>query len=313
MVFGSPDLLEKSDDGTTRTELKKEWMGIEVIGETSIAGSMTYKDMLIPGFGSPGFILKTVGNARVLATFADGSPAIVEKLFGKGKVITFASNPFNNNLFTNTKAAELFHTIQQEFHCQTEQPIWRFRFPRPKKTMPPLWNDNMVCVTGNACAWELESIVDGPNAPLKFKAAYSLAPDLIPDKSANCGNLFNRKAALDLPQLKRNKTLPSLQGWASAWKTKEAFSITLDFPKQLQNGEIKLWCHGDIPSIELYAKSGNKYVLVGKAEISHTAESVDVREITIPFRGDFSDFELRFDLRSKGDFYLGELEVWTQK
>ncbi len=309
LILGSPDMFGKSDNGSTRPSLQKDFMGVEITGTTASPGKLNYNGLSVASSGREAFILKTLGKAKVIAAYANGNPALVENPVGKGKVITFASNPFSPGLFTNKEAWELFRSLQTAASCKVDEPIWRFRFPRPQAPPPSPWKKGMICVTGNACAWEMDNIVDGPNEPLKFKASYSIAPDLIPDKKPNCGALFNRKAALDQPQLKRKKTIPALQGWAAAWKNKDAFSITIDFPKNLPGGEVKLWCHGDIPAIELYHKGE----LVGKAVIPDSAESVDVREITIPFKTAAANLELRFAPRSKGDLYIGELEVWTKK
>jgi hypothetical protein len=43
-------------------------------------------------------------NAKVIAKFGNGAPAIVVNPYGKGKVITFASNPFSFSLLTDRNA-----------------------------------------------------------------------------------------------------------------------------------------------------------------------------------------------------------------
>jgi hypothetical protein len=104
-----------------------------------------------------------------------------------------------------------------------------------------------------------------------------------------------------------------LKNWAAAWKKTDAFSIQINFRKAVDSGQVKLWCHGDIPSIELYSKVGDNWVKEGSVVLPANAEEVDVREITIPFKQKAKIFELRFGKRSKGEFFIGELEFWQLK
>ena len=313
LVIASPDTFELSDDGSKRPGLKKELMGLEVTGKKLPSGGFQFENMTVTASGNPVWQMKPVGKAEVLAKYSNGNPAVIVNPYGKGKVITFASNPFSYTLLTDRNAWQMFRTFQKNAGSKLDQPIWRFRFPRPAKKIASPWKKNLKCVTGNAFAWELESVVDGPNALIPFTASYSVAPDLIPDKQKNCGALFNRRKALDEPAILRKPTLPALQKWAAAWKKKDPFAIQINFRKNIRNGEVKLWCHGDIPSIELYSKVGDKWVKEGSAVLPANTEEVDVREITIPFKQNAKSFELKFGKRSSGEFFIGEMEVWTQQ
>lgn len=313
LVIGSPDMFELSDDGSKRPGLKKELMGVEVSGKDPQTADLKFGNLKVAASGNPVWKMKPVGNAKVTATFSNGDAAVISNPYGKGKVITFASNPFSFALMTDRNSLQMFRHFQQEAGCRMDQPIWRFRFPRPAKKTAPLWPKNKVCVTGNAFAWELESIVEGPNKLCPFTASYSLEPDLIPDKQKNCGALFNRRKALDLPARIRKPTIPSLQNWAAAWKSRDAFSITLNFSEAIGPGEVCLWCHGDIPSIELYSGTGDRMVKEGVSVLPANAEEVDVRKIVIPFKQKAKKFELKFDSRKNGDFYIGEMEIWSRK
>ena len=314
LIFGAPDMFEYSDDGSKRPGLKKELMGVTVSSKKLPSGGFLFNKQMVTASGNPVWQMKPANkNAKVIAKFENGAPAIIVNPYGKGKVITFASNPFSFSLLTDRNAWQLFRTLQKNAGCKLDQPIWRFRFSRPSKKLVSPWPGNMKCVTGNACAWELESIIDGPNELVPFTASYSVAPDLIPDQTKNCRALFNRRKALDQPAIVRNPTLPALKNWAAAWKKTDAFSIQINFRKAVGSGQIKLWCHGDIPSIELYSKVGDKWIKEGIAMLPANTEEVDVREITIPFKQKAKNFELRFGKRSKGEFFIGELELWQIK
>jgi hypothetical protein len=70
--------------------------------------------------------------AGILGTYPDGSPAIVMHKFGKGRVITFAANPFAPQVTVDaTLWPAAFKGLQQTLGCKVDQPIWHFALPAP--------------------------------------------------------------------------------------------------------------------------------------------------------------------------------------
>jgi hypothetical protein len=77
-------------------------------------------------------ILLAEPNAEVLGTYPDGSPAIVSHKLGKGRVITFAANPFVPLVTVEPSAWPVaFKGLQQSLGCKVDQPLWRFVLPSP--------------------------------------------------------------------------------------------------------------------------------------------------------------------------------------
>ena len=71
-------------------------------------------------------------NAEILGTYPDGSPAIVLHKLGKGRVITFAANPFAPQVTVDKSAwPEAIKGLQHSLGCKVDQPIWRFVLPAP--------------------------------------------------------------------------------------------------------------------------------------------------------------------------------------
>ncbi len=71
-----------------------------------------------------------------LGTYPDGSPAIVARKLGKGRVITFAANPFAPQVTVDTSLwPALFKGLQQSLGCEVERPIWRFVIPPPPQSL----------------------------------------------------------------------------------------------------------------------------------------------------------------------------------
>jgi len=70
--------------------------------------------------------------ATVLGVYPDGDPAIVSWRLGKGRVITFAANPFAPQVTVDASLwPAAIKGLQQSLGCKTDQPIWRFVIPAP--------------------------------------------------------------------------------------------------------------------------------------------------------------------------------------
>jgi hypothetical protein len=72
-------------------------------------------------------------NAAILAEYQDGTPAIISRKLGKGRVITFAVNPFAPRVTVDRSLwPALFKGLQQSLGCKVERSIWRFVIPAPQ-------------------------------------------------------------------------------------------------------------------------------------------------------------------------------------
>jgi hypothetical protein len=102
----------------------------------------TPDDAEAAGTESPGpnqlEITLTDPQGSILARFADGTPAMVSRPFGKGRAITFAANPFAPAVAVDsTLWPELFKGLQQSLGCKVDLPIWRFLIPPPPVDSKP--------------------------------------------------------------------------------------------------------------------------------------------------------------------------------
>ncbi|HOX57080.1 MAG TPA: hypothetical protein PLC99_09330 [Verrucomicrobiota bacterium] len=85
-----------------------------------------------PAVPSARAIAPTDPDATVLATYPDGSPALVTRKHGKGNVFTFAANPFAPQVTLGvTPWSTVFKGIQQSLGCKVDLPIRRFLLPPP--------------------------------------------------------------------------------------------------------------------------------------------------------------------------------------
>jgi hypothetical protein len=94
---------------------------------------------LFPGrFGEQGSEVRALRvapvdqNVEIPGTYSDGSPAIVARKLGQGRVITFAANPFAPQVTVDASPwPAAIRGLQQWIGCKVDQPIWHFVIPAP--------------------------------------------------------------------------------------------------------------------------------------------------------------------------------------
>ena len=85
-----------------------------------------------PASSSARVITLTDPGATVLGTYPDGTPALVSRKLGKGRVLTFAANPFAPQVtLGGTSWPAAFKGLQQSLGCKVDLPIWHFLLPAP--------------------------------------------------------------------------------------------------------------------------------------------------------------------------------------
>ena len=80
----------------------------------------------------PSSITLTDTNAVILAAYQDGTPAVISRRLGTGRVIAFAANPFVPSVAVEKSSWPMFFKgMQQSLGCKVERPIWHFLIPPP--------------------------------------------------------------------------------------------------------------------------------------------------------------------------------------
>lgn len=326
LVLESPDAFRFNLDGAERRDFCQELTGLRL--EATRPNPGAFAIVADPGFpglsglntATPSFLKDiptaaiTGPRAKALAVYPDGGPAIVLNRLGEGRVLTFTVNPFTQDLYGNATWWSFFRTLQQDLGCAVDHDLWRFRFPMAPEPAPAPWPADLVCLTGNAYAWEYDAIQEGPNLRLPFKTEYSTAPDLIPDAG---DNLFNRGTSLQQKPVAASQKQPyaGLEPYAVAWRNQEPISVTLTFANEVTVSHLKLWAHGGIPDLELAALDQNgAWTTLDRHETANTPiGELDVREIILkcPAPVKTTACALRFAARNQ-DLYLAEIELWGE-
>ncbi len=139
LVVGDPEVFGFDIDGTTLADLREKLTGTRMAKETYRPMSATFSAQPLNGlafplseyYNHPAHPLTLVSeHARVIGEFPDGSAAVVEHAYGKGRGLYFAANPFAPDvLLQKSEIANIFRRIQQDAGAATDHPIWRFMLP----------------------------------------------------------------------------------------------------------------------------------------------------------------------------------------
>ncbi len=143
LVCGDPEAFSWAPDGTNISDRREKLFGVET-GDNVDQHAVMIGDRrarLFPRRADLGrqFTARSVRvldeDSRVLATYADHSPAIVSRSVDQGKAIYFAANPFTpETLFYDEPWTDLLREFQKAVGEEMNLPIWRFRLPEQQKT-----------------------------------------------------------------------------------------------------------------------------------------------------------------------------------
>ena len=272
---------------------------------------------------SPGVPAYMTDRVAVLAEFEDGSPAIAQHPYGKGKFILFASDPFErpkNALLVkpDTALVKLFAGIQKSVGAVMGRDIWRFKLP----SMPgPLQKEKGVCLTGNYVFDRNGPIREPNDLDTGGTYAYSRLPTGNPDavESADpipfaSGHLTNRVAAYETRKTGESYSLADIPNiplkWVVSWTDKTPVSVTFDLKKTYQLDRLRFVYSASMPALKVHGSNDARAwsaLAVARAD----NPGVDVKDLTLALKGAYRYVRLDFARRDEGDkFEISEVEIW---
>ena len=316
LISGDPEIFSFCSDGTSLKQMSEKLFGIAVKGDKE-ASHINYGELTLPVLSKSYTIqLRDNSNIKVLAKYDDGTPAIIEHKYGKGKALFFATNPFNLKGIENDEWKVFFTLLQKEYGLKTGHDIWRFQFPKsliPELTPSPKGK----CLTNNNLVWRMNEGLKLYNEETGGSYSYSLQPDKIVEQSGlqksysfAKGDLTDRHQAPTAGNVDLGKG--SINDWIVSWVKPEAFDITFDFVKPKNIGKVSLFYSGQLPAISLFASHDGENWVDLKTSTQKQASTEDVLEHILS--GDFGNYQylqIRFGERDGKSFTLAEVEVWS--
>ncbi|MDH7482396.1 MAG: sugar-binding protein [Armatimonadota bacterium] len=319
LVCGDPEAFTWAPDGSSLADLRKELLGVDVgpsVEQTEILITDDTSYARLKGLklsvGGSAFKLTVGNNVKVVATFADGSPAIIEHRFGKGKVIFFASNPFAEKTVGDQAWKDFFKALAENLGLKTGRDIWRFKFPNLKTVYQS--DPEGVCLTGNYIRWQQERPINVKNAAVKGTYSYMVPPDEVADEAGEIliefgkGNLTDRRLA---PILTKKVLHP--RNFIVTWRKTDQTAVTFDFGKPFSLKRLHLWYSDQLPEMIVEGSEDGKNwsTLASNPKQNPTEDVLDV-SLDLPSDTPYRFVRLSFGKRDPGaKMTLVECEIWA--
>ena len=328
-VLISCDPLIWSNDITSASmaDLREKVFGVRVGKQKAAARRLAFTQPLVAGVRElpvetekeRAYDVKVVGpNARVLARFDDGRPALVENRLGRGRALYFAWSPLSSATRKHAAWRRFFTKWYASLGGRTGHDIWRFK-------IPPLVEDEEkdpkgVCLTGNYGFWDRYKFIVGRRFNRDVGGEYALESrgrrDVYPFKT---GRLTNRPRLREMdvygkvhPLIWRSEFSPVR--WVEELRGPGAARITFDFKKARPLLRVRLYYAGAFPGAKLStSRDGASWSpCSASARAAKTGEKeVAFQDVTLakptPAR------YLRLELSPKGRLLLPEVEVWGEE
>ena len=263
-------------------------------------------------FAPDGSPLDDLRRKLIGASSASGNPSIIRNRLGKGKVLTFASNPFTSANVGDPKWKSRFTALAKGLGLKTGRDIWRFKFPEFKGVYQP--DPAGICLTGNFIKWHQERPLDICNVTTKGTYSYSVAPDGIADRGDasgvgfDTGKLTDRKRA---PSVLRTQLKPD--DFIVTWKSVNPVDITFDLADSYGVNQAHLWYSGQLPAITVEGSTdGQTWTRLAASPKQQPTQ--DVLDLALNWK---QSREFRFIRLSFGErdpvleMTLAECEIWA--
>jgi F5/8 type C domain/Carbohydrate family 9 binding domain-like len=263
--------------------------------------------------------LKAGSGCRVLASFADGNPALIERKLGRGKIHVFAFNPCSLRSLRSKKWRKYFHQYAKQLGLKTDRKIWRFAFP--DNLIKKLPEPQGMCLTNNNVLWRLFTPVTTYNQATGGIYSYSRRPDKIADQGGiknilfNKGDLTNRREAPSAGNVDLGKS--KMSTWVVAFSTNKEMSIDFDMKQAYPINRVELFYQGLLPAMEIsVSRDGKTWNSVKElSELENKTTTRDVKQKVVELKGNPNArfVKIKFNAsKSKQLLTLAEIEIWTK-
>ncbi|MCD6361491.1 MAG: hypothetical protein J7M38_11600 [Armatimonadetes bacterium] len=327
LIVADPHAFDHDITGEDTSRARVELVGAESGGTPPRGTNLTVKPhALLPGIQEPLELpvlapmerLTLAPGTTVLASCADGAPAVTLRKLGRGRVIYFALQPFNIASLISPEWQRFFKSLQKGLGFSTDLDIWRFKFPPFQTVEPP--DPEGVCLTGNYVRWrdDVQHLV----ADVDTGGTYSLTP--APDAAGDDGGVTDIPfTAGDLtdrtkwPELEKTEAasyklyVEPLSKWVDTWQAPGEVIVGFDFKTARPLLRAYLVVSGEIPPVVFEGSAdGTAWAPLGRAEgLSAGADVLDMT-ITSSVAEPMRYARLRFGPRGDQPMTLAEVEIW---
>ena len=334
LVSMFPDPFLKGLHGEDTGEIHRELFGVN-LGEARTPARIQLIDVpqWLPGYegahtlsvaGATARTLDPDEGTRVLATYENGSPAIVEKSHPDGgRAILFAFETGLNRL-SDAQWQRFYAAFARGLGIRTGRDIWRLQLPMPAINPPDHEPGEPACLTGNDFIWWENEVRTEGNRRIEGGAyRYSRPPAAPAEQHASGdsiaferGDLTDRLDApeagnVENPRGRRHTEVLSLDQFIVGWEKPGPVHVTFDLTKRCDLARLRLVYSGHLPGLTVVVSDdGNSWEQIAAAPAHHPTE--DVPDLVVDLKGASALYlRLAIPQRSPGErLLLSEIEIW---
>lgn len=311
VVSGDPLIFSNSIDAESLAFKRAEIFGIEILETGKKYTSVKFEKQNFPLL-SDSVKIRAIGkNVKTIATFPDGSPAVVEHRYGKGKTIYFAFRPFSlTHLSPQLPWLADFKQRHEKLGGTTGHDIWRFQFPKMQisRSNAPLGK----CLTNNYAFWNRFRLNDGIlyNLDTQGSIAITRNQKTIVSPFTTSKLTDRRSCFIRTEEYKKN----GYANWVEDFSGEKMTDITLDFKQEYPIDRLVLFWHGNLPDemkIATATVSGQWKPVNFAMQQKHSGKQ-EIVCTSISIGKTTRYLQISFSKKANTKFIIAELEAWSQ-
>ena len=242
------------------------------------------------------FIVKKTD--KVLEKYDNGEAALVEKKFGKGKIIISGFQLFN---FANNKLDGMIAKLHKANGGCTGHKIWNFKFPDPQ--IPKFQPKEGKCLTGNYGYWDRHKFYAGAfqNAAIPWTCTVVRR-----GTASTSAKLLDR---LNYFRLQKDFKKGSADKWIENFSAGSS-SIVLKTVKNTEISEFVLYYSGECTNFAVETSVDGRNWEKVSAPAALKATEKEVKYLSVACPGKYKQIQLLFNVPAGKKFTAVEAEVW---
>ena len=242
------------------------------------------------------FIVKKTD--KVLQKYDNGKAALIEKKYGKGKIILSGFQLFN---FADNKLDGMIAKLHKNNGGSTGHKIWNFKLPDPG--VPKFQPREGKCLTGNYGYWDRHKFFAGAFQNVILPWSCTVVKN---GKSAASTKLFDR---LNYFKMQKDFKKGSVDKWIENFPAGKN-SIVLKTGKTAAISELVLYYTGECSDFTVELSADGKTWKKVSAPAALKAAEKEVKYLSVACSGKYRQLRICFTVPAGKKFSAVEAEVW---
>jgi hypothetical protein len=310
LICGDPKAFENDISSALLRHYREKLFGVKSITPNKSPDSAIclIGNSSLPTGGSR-FSLELNNRTKIIGSYSDGSPAVVENRLGKGKAIYFGFVSFSRQAISSDGWKKFFKDLHVAEGGSIGYDIWRFKLPSPK--IKPITVPSGKCLTGNYAYWNRHELIDGTIFNLQLNGLCTINRNgKLTSTSFKQSKLTDRRTLFT--RIKEYDT-GAIAKFVETFDRTEPVSIAIDLKDKFQLDRLLLYYAGNLPKIKVSVSNNQQQWLTAGHIPSAKTASREIKELKFNFTNMNSRYlKLDFTMQAGKKLILSEIELWQK-